>query len=104
MGKGRDRDTSATATRAIIFIEADDAEIGLMAFIGVGMAEVSMCQITVTDGQRVKKGEQIGMFHFGGSMHCLLFRKGVELAGSAEPGREFNIPVKSELVRVEAGK
>ena len=27
----------------------------------------------------MKKGDQIGMFHFGGSTHCLLFRKGVDV-------------------------
>ncbi|MES2760040.1 MAG: phosphatidylserine decarboxylase family protein [Pseudomonadota bacterium] len=62
------------ATRALIFIEADHPAIGLMCFMAVGMAEVSTCDITVTEGQRVGKGEQLGMFHFGGSTHCLIFR------------------------------
>ena len=43
------------------------------------MAEVSSCQITVYEGQRVRKGDQIGMFHYGGSTHCLVFRPGVKL-------------------------
>jgi phosphatidylserine decarboxylase len=30
-------------------------------------------------GERVEKGDQLGMFHFGGSTHCLLFRPGVSL-------------------------
>jgi phosphatidylserine decarboxylase len=51
---------SAVATRAIIFIEADNPKIGLMAFIGIGMTEVSTCDITVKEGQKVKKGEQLG--------------------------------------------
>jgi len=67
------------ATRAIIFIEADNPRIGLMCFLGVGMAEVSSCQITAYEGQRVNKGEQIGMFHYGGSTHCLIFRPSVKL-------------------------
>ena len=62
------------ATRALIFIEADHPGIGLMCFVAVGMAEVSTCDITVTEGQQVGKGEQLGMFHFGGSTHCLVFR------------------------------
>jgi len=33
---------SASATRAIIYIEADNPAIGLMAFIGIGMTEVSL--------------------------------------------------------------
>jgi phosphatidylserine decarboxylase len=67
------------ATRAIVFIEADNPRIGLMCFLGVGMAEVSSCQITAYEGQRIRKGEQIGMFHFGGSTHCLIFRPDVKL-------------------------
>lgn len=52
---------TATATRAIIFIEADNKEIGLMCVMPVGMVEVSTCEITVKEGQHVKKGEQLGM-------------------------------------------
>jgi phosphatidylserine decarboxylase len=58
---------SVVATRAIIFIEADNPKIGLMAFMGIGMTEVSTCDITVKVGDHVKKGEQTGMFHFGGT-------------------------------------
>lgn len=91
---------TATATRALIFIEADEPAIGLMAFTGVGMAEVSTCDVTVKEGDRVKKGDEIGMFHFGGSTHCLLFRKGVEISGFPEPGMEENMPVCSTLATV----
>lgn len=51
---------SAVATRAITFIEADNPKIGLMAFIGVGMTEVSTCDITVKAGTRVNKGQELG--------------------------------------------
>ena len=70
---------TAVATRALIFIEADNPAIGLMCFIGVGMAEVSSCQITVKPGDHLRKGDQLGMFHFGGSTHCLCFRPEVKL-------------------------
>ncbi|KAI8821657.1 Phophatidylserine decarboxylase-domain-containing protein [Fimicolochytrium jonesii] len=92
---------TATATRALIFIESDNPRIGLMAFLGIGMVEVSTCEITVKEGQKVKKGDQIGMFHFGGSTHCLMFRKGVELEGFPEIGKiEHNFPVRAEVCRV----
>ena len=55
------------ATRAVIIIEADNKDIGLVGFVGIGMDEVSTCEITVKEGQHIKKGEQTGMFHFGGS-------------------------------------
>ncbi len=44
-----------------------------MCFIGVGMAEVSTCTLSVTDGQAVSTGDELGMFHFGGSSHSLIF-------------------------------
>jgi phosphatidylserine decarboxylase len=65
-----------TATRALIFIEAD-GPIGLMCLIPLGMAEVSSCVTIVEENRKVKKGDQIGYFQFGGSTHCLIFRKGV---------------------------
>ena len=70
---------TSVATRALIFIEADNPKIGLMCVMPVGMAEVSSCQVTVKVGDPIKKGEELGMFHFGGSTHCLFFRPGVEL-------------------------
>jgi phosphatidylserine decarboxylase len=92
---------SALATRAVIFIEADNSAIGLVAFVGVRMNEVSTCEITVDEGQGVTKGDEIGMFHFGGSSHCLLFRKGVKVGGFPEVGREANVPVRVRLAVIE---
>jgi phosphatidylserine decarboxylase len=67
------------AARAIILIDADDPVIGLIAFVPVGMSEVSSCIIDphVTPGYHVAKGEELGYFQFGGSTHCLVFRPGV---------------------------
>jgi phosphatidylserine decarboxylase len=92
---------TALATRAVIFFEADNPAIGLMAFVGVGMDEVSTCEITVKEGQKVKKGDEIGMFHFGGSSHCLLFRKGVKVEGFPQVGRQENVPVRGQLAVVK---
>ncbi|TFY68110.1 hypothetical protein EVJ58_g1199 [Rhodofomes roseus] len=94
---------TAVATRAIIFIKADNPAIGLMAFLGVGMTEVSTCEITVREGDHVKKGDEIGMFHFGGSTHCLMFRKGVDVQGFPDPGGAENVPVRGKLAVVKSG-
>jgi len=92
------------ATRAIIFIEADAENIGLMCVLAVGMAEVSTCEMTVYPGRHVEKGEQIGMFHFGGSTHCLIFRRGVNLEfdlHGQKPGlHSQNIEVNSRIAAV----
>ena len=72
-----------------------------MAFIGIGMDEVSTCEITVKEGQHIKKGEQTGMFHFGGSSHCLLFRSGVKVEGFPQLGRAENVPVRSQVAVIK---
>ncbi|KAI0362174.1 hypothetical protein OH77DRAFT_1432835 [Trametes cingulata] len=64
---------TSVAARAIIYIESKNSDVGIVAFIAVGMAEVSTCEVTVKEGDSVAKGEEIGMFHFGGSTHCLVF-------------------------------
>jgi phosphatidylserine decarboxylase len=43
------------------------------------MYEASSIDLTVSEGQHVPKGDQLGMFHFGGSTECMLFRPGVNL-------------------------
>jgi phosphatidylserine decarboxylase len=91
---------SSLATRAVIFIEADNPAIGLVAFVGIGMDEVSSCDITVKEGQHVKKGDETGMFHFGGSSHCLVFGKGVRVDDFPPVGREDNVPVRGKLAVV----
>ena len=92
------------ATRAMLFIEADNPAIGLMCVLPVGMAEVSTCEITVYEGQRVKKGDQLGMFHFGGSTHCLMFGPQVRLEFDLhghQPGlRSRNVPVNARIATV----
>jgi phosphatidylserine decarboxylase len=92
------------ATRALIFIEADNPDIGLMCAMFVGMAEVSTCDISVYEGQHVGKGDQLGMFHFGGSTHYLIFRPQVQLdfdMHGQTPGLDSeNIPVRAKIATV----
>lgn len=93
------------ATRALIFIEADDPAIGLMCFMAVGMAEVSTCDVRVFEGEHLQKGQEIGMFHFGGSTHCLIFRPEVKLEfdlHGQKPGLDSsNIPVNARIATVK---
>jgi phosphatidylserine decarboxylase len=95
---------TAVAARALVLIEADNPDIGLMGLLFVGMAEVSSNEITVYEGQRVTKGDQLGMFHFGGSTYCMIFRPGVklefDLRGQTPGLKSTNIPVRSKLATV----
>ncbi|MBP7864487.1 MAG: phosphatidylserine decarboxylase family protein [Acidobacteria bacterium] len=97
---------TGVAARGLILIEADNPAIGLVGFLAVGMAEVSTCDITVRPGQKVAKGDQLGMFHFGGSTHCLIFRPGVKLdfdLHGQKPGlNASNIPVRAAIATVRA--
>lgn len=79
------------ATRAIIYIEADDPKIGLMVMMPIGIAEVSYCVLLdkIKAGYKVKKGEEPGYFQYGGLTHCLLFRPGVI--------KEFKVQVGNDV-------
>ncbi|KIN98401.1 hypothetical protein M404DRAFT_31405 [Pisolithus tinctorius Marx 270] len=75
-----------------------DAEepVGLMCFVGVGLGEVSTCNIVINEGQELKKGDELGQFHFGGSTHCLIFRPGVTAMLIDQDGQ----PLEGSKVRV----
>jgi len=94
------------ATRGLIFIEADNPDIGLMCFMAIGMAEVSTCDIRVYEGQHVRKGDETGMFHFGGSTHCLFFQPQVnldfDLHGQTPGLASSNIPINARIATVKA--
>jgi phosphatidylserine decarboxylase len=62
-------------------------DIGLMCFTAVGMWEVSSCEITVSEGDRVAAGDGLGTFHIGGSTHALIFG----------PGTAITLPITSNL-------
>ncbi|KAF9055759.1 phosphatidylserine decarboxylase [Panaeolus papilionaceus] len=70
---------TVSSARALVFIESDNPDIGLMCFIAIGMTEVSTCEITVKEGDTVTAGDQIGMFHFGGSSHAMIFGPQVKI-------------------------
>ncbi|KAF3066575.1 Phosphatidylserine decarboxylase proenzyme 3 [Daldinia childiae] len=101
------------ATRAVYFIDTE-GPAGLVGAVYVGMADVSTCeigrkfkgleeQVAAIKGVAVEKGEEIGMFHHGGSTHCLLFEKDVKLSFVFEPFPEIankNFPIRSKLAQV----
>ncbi|KAG8978797.1 hypothetical protein FRB93_010864 [Tulasnella sp. JGI-2019a] len=91
---------TAVATRALIFIQADHPRIGLMCFMAVGMADVSTCEVVVGQGQRLKKGDEIGMFHYGGSTHCLIFRPDTKIMFSPDYERRLRIRSHAWCYRV----
>jgi phosphatidylserine decarboxylase len=66
-------------TRALIYIKADNKELGTICVMPVGMVEISSCNINknIKPGKKVKKGDELGYFAYGGSTHCLIFEPNV---------------------------
>ncbi|EIN12877.1 hypothetical protein PUNSTDRAFT_19800, partial [Punctularia strigosozonata HHB-11173 SS5] len=59
--------------RALILI--DNPDLGLVAVLPIGMAQVSSVKLSVQAGQTVEKGDEISFFHFGGSDIIMVFQK-----------------------------
>ena len=59
----------STAGARTILIQGDDPVIVLVAFVPVGMSDVSSCTIDteVTPGYHVAEGDELGYFQLGGS-------------------------------------
>lgn len=70
---------SAVAARMVIVIKSNNEKIGRVGIVFIGMAEVSSCVATVKIGDKVKKGQQMGYFMFGGSSHVIVFEKKAKL-------------------------
>ncbi|KAF8993820.1 Phophatidylserine decarboxylase-domain-containing protein [Cyathus striatus] len=65
-----------------------------------GMVEVSTCEATVRVCQKVKKGQETGMFHFGGSTHCLIFRPQTKISFSPKCRVDEKINVNDAIATV----
>jgi phosphatidylserine decarboxylase len=91
-----------SATRAVIFIEADNPLIGLVCFIGLGMCEVSTCELSkkVKNKERVKVGDELGMFHFGGSSHILMFNNKAAITFADDVLPDTHIKIHSIIAQV----
>lgn len=68
-----------TQARGIVTIDTSGSEfgdIGLVAVIPVGMAQVSSVKMTASVGKKMSKGDEFGYFLFGGSDIIVLFQQG----------------------------
>ena len=84
-------------------LRAENLDIGLVGLVFVGIAECSSCEVGVKVGQRVEKGEELGMFHFGGSTHCLIFRPETKVTFAIDDyPKDSNIPLSAAIATVSA--
>lgn len=62
-------------TRGLVFIESDDPAIGMVCIVPIGITEISSVRICVKEGDRLKKGAELGYFSYGGSSLAIVFQK-----------------------------
>jgi phosphatidylserine decarboxylase len=67
---------TATNVRGLVYVESDDPTIGMVCVIPIGITEISSVTIGVKPGQRVKKGDELGYFSYGGSTLAIVFQPG----------------------------
>jgi phosphatidylserine decarboxylase len=67
----------AVNTRGLVYIESSEKSIGMVCVIPIGITEVSSITLTVDVNKKVKKGDQLGYFSYGGSTLCMVFQPGV---------------------------
>ena len=84
-------------SRGLIVIES--RELGLVAVLPIGMAQVSSIKLSVKPGDRVEKGQEISYFHFGGSDCVMVFQKkaGLDLGDFPDAPLDHWSPVGSRL-------
>ena len=88
-------------TRGLVFIESEDPTIGMVCVIPIGITEISSVTIEVIVGQRVKKGDELGYFSYGGSSMCLVFQPGAINHFTVESPSEGNND-NGEQIKVNA--
>ncbi|KAF8551498.1 hypothetical protein OG21DRAFT_1598435 [Imleria badia] len=65
---------SLAAARGIVIIKPEEESIDLVAFIAIGMVEVSSIDLKASQGDKLKAGAEMGVFHFGGSSHVVIVK------------------------------
>ena len=73
-------------------ITEDSPELGKVAILPIGMAQVSSVVLSVKKGDELKKGDEISYFQFGGSDIVLVFEKKANVSGfpRIDPPTHFN--------------
>jgi phosphatidylserine decarboxylase len=67
---------TAVNTRGLVFIQSDDPNIGMVCVVPIGITEISSVKISVSVGAKLKKGDELGWFSYGGSAMALVFEPG----------------------------
>lgn len=100
-GTGSQGYYTAVNTRGLVLIEADEPAIGTVCVMPIGITEISSIRHTVSVGQHVKKGEELGRFSYGGSSLAVIFQKDkvdyYTVVPPYDPDKEVKIKVNSQI-------
>ena len=96
-GELESSDTATTGyeffqTRGVVTIDtsaSDGGDLGIVAVVPVGMAQVASVNLTAVESTRLYKGQQFGYFQFGGSDIIILFEPGVEV--QVDTGEQYRL-------------
>ena len=75
--------------RGLILI--DNKDVGLVAVLPIGMAQVSLVVLRVKKGDVVEKGQEISYFQFGGSDIVMVFQKDSKVKLDQIPDIHYNV-------------
>jgi len=73
-------------TRGLVVLQSP---IGLVACLPIGMAQVSSVVITAESGVKLRKGEEMGYFQFGGSDFVMVFEQGSRIRFLCQPEAHY---------------
>ncbi|KAL0957914.1 hypothetical protein HGRIS_000095 [Hohenbuehelia grisea] len=97
---GLDQGLDAPDTAGYQFLQArgliliDNPDLGLVAVLPIGMAQVSSVVLSVQPGQTVNKGDEISCFHFGGSDIVMVFQKDANVTFDQQVNVHYNVGTK----------
>ena len=74
--------------RGLIVIKS---KIGKVAILPMGMAQVSSIIVTAEEGTKLRKGEEISYFQFGGSDIVMVFQRDSNVSITAQPGIHYKV-------------
>lgn len=74
--------------RGLIVLQSS---IGKVAILPMGMAQVSSIVVTAEEGTKLRKGEEISYFQFGGSDIVMVFQRDSNVSITAQPGVHYKV-------------
>ena len=82
--------TARGTTRGLCALILIESEIGLVAVMPIGMAQVASVVLSVKPGDYVQKGQELSYFQFGGSDIIMVFQKNANVKIDQNINQHYN--------------